>query len=124
MPISAPKPNSQHILCNHTLDERPRKYRALEADGWQETRAKGSQHQFKHPMKPSVVTVPHPKKDLPLGTARAIYNPQESKRHEISHCHRTRTRHIQRPQHLAAQKNGETRSAFIAKIALEKVSGE
>jgi predicted RNA binding protein YcfA (HicA-like mRNA interferase family) len=44
----------------------------FKADGWQQTRTKGSHHQFKHPMKPGVVTVPHPKKDLPLGTARAI----------------------------------------------------
>jgi predicted RNA binding protein YcfA (HicA-like mRNA interferase family) len=46
--------------------------RLLKKDGWHETRTKGSHHQFNHPMKPGVVTVPHPKKDLPLGTARAI----------------------------------------------------
>ena len=46
--------------------------RLLKAEGWQEARTKGSHHQFTHPMKPGVVTVPHPKKDLPLGTARAI----------------------------------------------------
>ena len=44
----------------------------MKNDGWVETRTKGSHHQFKHPKKPGVVTVPHPKKDLPVGTARAI----------------------------------------------------
>lgn len=46
--------------------------RLLSKDGWHETRSKGSHHQFKHPMKSGIVTVPHPKKDLPIGTARAI----------------------------------------------------
>ena len=46
--------------------------RLLMEDGWEETRTKGSHHQFKHPMKSGVVTVPHPKKALPVGTARAI----------------------------------------------------
>ena len=31
-----------------------------------------SHHQFKHPTKPGKVTVPHPKKDLPLPMARSI----------------------------------------------------
>ena len=46
--------------------------RLLNEAGWQETRTKGSHHQFKHPEKSGVVTVPHPKKDIPIGTARAI----------------------------------------------------
>jgi predicted RNA binding protein YcfA (HicA-like mRNA interferase family) len=32
----------------------------------------GSHHQYKHPTKPGKVTVPHPRKDLPIGTARSI----------------------------------------------------
>ncbi|MBI3453390.1 MAG: type II toxin-antitoxin system HicA family toxin [Rhodospirillales bacterium] len=46
--------------------------RALEADGWHLARTKGSHHQFRHPSKPGLVTVPHPKKDLPAGTLRSI----------------------------------------------------
>jgi predicted RNA binding protein YcfA (HicA-like mRNA interferase family) len=46
--------------------------RALEADGWIEVARKGSHAQFKHPTKAGRVTVPHPKKDLPLGTVRSI----------------------------------------------------
>jgi predicted RNA binding protein YcfA (HicA-like mRNA interferase family) len=40
----------------------------LKADGWLLVRVKGSHHHFKHPNKPNLVTVPHPKKDLPKGT--------------------------------------------------------
>lgn len=46
--------------------------RALEADGWVEIARKGSHAQLKHPTKPGRVTVPHPKKDTPLGTLRSI----------------------------------------------------
>lgn len=46
--------------------------RMLEEDGWIEVRTKGSHHQFKHPAKPGLVTVPHPKKDLPAGTVNSI----------------------------------------------------
>lgn len=45
---------------------------ALRADGWEQVAQKGSHVQFKHPLKPSRVTVPHPKKDIPLGTLRSI----------------------------------------------------
>jgi predicted RNA binding protein YcfA (HicA-like mRNA interferase family) len=44
----------------------------LKADGWYEVRARGSHHHFKHPERPGIVTVPHPKKDLPAGTLRSI----------------------------------------------------
>jgi predicted RNA binding protein YcfA (HicA-like mRNA interferase family) len=45
----------------------------LEADGWVLARAVGSHHQFRHPAKPGKVTVPHPNKDIPVGTLRSIY---------------------------------------------------
>ena len=35
-------------------------------------RPKGSHVQFKHPTKPGRVTVPYPKKDIPLGTLKSI----------------------------------------------------
>lgn len=44
----------------------------LKADGWCLVHVVGSHHQFKHPTKPGKVTVPHPKKDLPLPTVRSI----------------------------------------------------
>jgi predicted RNA binding protein YcfA (HicA-like mRNA interferase family) len=46
--------------------------RALKANGWVEVAQKGSHVQFKHPSRPGRVTVPHPKRDLPLGTLRSI----------------------------------------------------
>ncbi|AJG21959.1 type II toxin-antitoxin system HicA family toxin [Cupriavidus basilensis] len=44
----------------------------LRADGWQLVHVVGSHHQFKHSTKLGKVTVPHPKKDLPVGTTRSI----------------------------------------------------
>ena len=46
--------------------------RMLEADGWSEVRVTGSHHHFKHQTKAGLVTVPHPKKDLPKGTVNSI----------------------------------------------------
>jgi predicted RNA binding protein YcfA (HicA-like mRNA interferase family) len=45
----------------------------LKREGWNLVRVKGSHHQFKHPAKPGRVTVAHPKKDIPIKTAREIY---------------------------------------------------
>jgi predicted RNA binding protein YcfA (HicA-like mRNA interferase family) len=45
----------------------------LEADGWKLARIKGSHHQFSHSSKSGIVTVPHPRKDIPLPTLRSIY---------------------------------------------------
>jgi predicted RNA binding protein YcfA (HicA-like mRNA interferase family) len=42
----------------------------LQAEGWEEVSAKGSHHKFRKGN--NTVIVPHPKKDLPEGTARAI----------------------------------------------------
>lgn len=44
----------------------------LKADGWALVQVVGSHHQFKHPTKAGKVTVPHPKKDLPIGTVKSI----------------------------------------------------
>ena len=46
--------------------------RLLEADGWFEVAQKGSHKQLKHPVKPGRVTLPWPRKDLPVGTLRSI----------------------------------------------------
>ncbi|MDW5416814.1 type II toxin-antitoxin system HicA family toxin [Iodobacter sp. CM08] len=44
----------------------------LMTDGWYKVATKGSHHQYKHPTKQGRVTVPHPKKDLPIGTINSI----------------------------------------------------
>jgi predicted RNA binding protein YcfA (HicA-like mRNA interferase family) len=46
--------------------------RRLRAAGWELARVKGSHHHFRHQQRPGIVTVPHPKKDLPIGTLRSI----------------------------------------------------
>jgi predicted RNA binding protein YcfA (HicA-like mRNA interferase family) len=45
---------------------------ALRKDGWEQVAQKGSHVQFKHPTKPGRVTVPHPKRDIPVGTLKSI----------------------------------------------------
>lgn len=42
----------------------------LRAEGWTEISVKGSHHKFRKDGQSLIV--PHPKKDLPLGTARSI----------------------------------------------------
>jgi predicted RNA binding protein YcfA (HicA-like mRNA interferase family) len=46
--------------------------RALHKDGWYEVDHRGSHKQFKHASKKGRVTVPHPKRDIPLGTLKSI----------------------------------------------------
>ncbi len=47
--------------------------RALVADGWMQVPSNGGSHlQFRHPVKKGRVTVPHPKRDLAIGTIRSI----------------------------------------------------
>jgi predicted RNA binding protein YcfA (HicA-like mRNA interferase family) len=44
----------------------------LEAAGWRLVAVKGSHHQFRHPNRPNRVTVPHARKDVPIGTIKSI----------------------------------------------------
>lgn len=46
----------------------------LRADGWHEVAHEGSHKQFKHDAKRGRVTVPHPVRDIPIGTLRSIEN--------------------------------------------------
>ncbi|WP_421980048.1 type II toxin-antitoxin system HicA family toxin [Roseibium sp.] len=43
----------------------------LETDGFELVKVVGSHHKFRKGAR--IVTVPHPKKDLPIGTVRSIY---------------------------------------------------
>lgn len=45
----------------------------LLAEGWELVTVNGSHHKFRHPERPFPVVVPHPRKDLPTGTARSIF---------------------------------------------------
>jgi predicted RNA binding protein YcfA (HicA-like mRNA interferase family) len=44
----------------------------LRGAGWYEVAHEGSHKQFKHSTKTGRVTVPHPVRDIPIGTVRSI----------------------------------------------------
>jgi len=44
----------------------------LKQNGWHEIAKVGSHTQFRHPERKGRVTVPHPKKDIPIGTLKSI----------------------------------------------------
>ena len=45
----------------------------LTRDGWYLADVSGDHHQFKHAERTGRVTVPHPNKDIPVGTVSSIY---------------------------------------------------
>ena len=45
----------------------------LKNDGWVLHHVKGDHYQFKHSEKKGKVTVPHPSKDIAIGTLKSIY---------------------------------------------------
>ena len=60
------------MVCINTHMKSADIIKALRADGWEQVAQKGSHIQFKHTSKPGRVTVPHPKRDIPIGTLRSI----------------------------------------------------
>ncbi len=46
--------------------------KSIKKDGWQLIRIKGSHQHFHHPTKQGIVTIPHPTKDIPVGTYKSI----------------------------------------------------
>ena len=67
------KPDGASLKCVYFIHMNSRDIiRKLEAAGWREVACKGSHVQFKHPEKPGRVTVPHPTRDIPLGTLASI----------------------------------------------------
>lgn len=44
----------------------------LEQSGWVHIRTTGSHWHFKHAAISGIVTVPHPQKDIPIGTLKSI----------------------------------------------------
>jgi predicted RNA binding protein YcfA (HicA-like mRNA interferase family) len=47
--------------------------RRLRAEGFELVSVRGSHHKFWHPRSKRIVIVPHPRKDIPKGTMRSIY---------------------------------------------------
>ena len=46
--------------------------KALRAAGWEHVATRGDHHKFRDPATGRTTTIPHPVKDLPTGTLRAI----------------------------------------------------
>ena len=46
----------------------------LRQDGYEIAGVRGSHHKFYNPQSRLIVIVPHPRKDIPPGTVRLIYN--------------------------------------------------
>ncbi|WP_018659896.1 type II toxin-antitoxin system HicA family toxin [Allofustis seminis] len=44
----------------------------IQKDGWYKKNTKGSHHHFIHPTKKGKVTIPHPRKDIPMKTVNSI----------------------------------------------------
>ncbi|OAJ60705.1 hypothetical protein A6V36_02645 [Paraburkholderia ginsengiterrae] len=44
----------------------------IQAAGWRLVRISGSHHHYRHSDRAGLVTIPHPKKDLPPGTLNSI----------------------------------------------------
>ena len=60
------------LHCVSELETNSRKLiKLLEQDGFERVGIRGSHHKFRRGA--TSLVVPHPKKDLPLGTVRAIY---------------------------------------------------
>jgi predicted RNA binding protein YcfA (HicA-like mRNA interferase family) len=61
------------VMAPKTIETNSRKIvQRLKADGWMLVKVEGSHHKFAHADFAFPIVVPHPRKDLPLGTARAI----------------------------------------------------
>jgi predicted RNA binding protein YcfA (HicA-like mRNA interferase family) len=45
----------------------------LKRDGWELDRVKGDHHTFKRADRKELITLTHPRKDLPIGQVRSIY---------------------------------------------------
>lgn len=46
--------------------------RILKANGWTHDRTRGSHHIFADPATGRIAVVPHPKRDLPIGTVKKL----------------------------------------------------
>lgn len=61
-----------HMVCINTHMDSRMIIKILKKDGWFKVDQSGSHIQFKHPSKKGRVTIPHPKKDIPIGTLKSI----------------------------------------------------
>ena len=64
--------NSHNQCVRYTKMTSADLIRDMQRAGWTLDRVNGSHHIFKHPNRPGIVVVPHPKKDLGQGLVKAI----------------------------------------------------
>ena len=64
---------SLNVVCMVTHMKSAEIIKRLESEGWQHEGGKGDHMKFKHPANPGHVVVPHPLKDMAIGTLRNIY---------------------------------------------------
>ena len=81
-----------HLCCPptacvfiHTIKSR-NVISALTDDGWFEVNRVGNHAQFKHDTKKGRVTVPHPAKDIPMGTLKSSENQAGPRLRGMSHA--------------------------------------
>lgn len=56
----------------HALMSSKEVIKKLKNAGWTQTRKRGSHAVFEHSTNPTIVVVPHPKRDLAIGTLKSI----------------------------------------------------
>ncbi len=60
------------LVCTITHMNSKKIITFLKKKGWVHIRTTGDHWHFRHPEKAGIVTVPHPKKDIPVGTLKSI----------------------------------------------------
>ena len=70
--ISKMQLTNMSTMCINTHMDSRTIIKLLEKDGWYKADQSGSHIQFRHPSKRGWITVPHPKKDIPVGTLKSI----------------------------------------------------
>jgi predicted RNA binding protein YcfA (HicA-like mRNA interferase family) len=60
-------------MCKQLLTNSRDIIRRLETDGFALVSVRGSHHKYRHSASGRTVILPHPRKDIPLGTVRSIY---------------------------------------------------
>ena len=59
-------------MCIYTHMNSKKIIKAIKKKGWVHIRTTGDHWHFHHPEKSGIITVPHPKKDIPIGTLKSI----------------------------------------------------
>ena len=64
--------DQKQYVCNYTHVDSRKIIKIIKRHGWIHVRTTGDHWHFYHPEKAGIVTVPHPKKDIAIGTLKSI----------------------------------------------------